>query len=153
MQKENSKKNSETENGVEFAPLDNRNKKKALKLLKVFFPAWRRGALWKFFHREKEESEFLQIKKRRKFFGFLIFSTLMFLGYKFLHLRFFALREKERGQGTGTEVLKKLEQKGRHMGHNILFLFSRPEREKAHKFYFRNGFRRILWFLFWKKLK
>ncbi len=138
---------------MKLSSLKQHNKKKIIRLFRVLFPLLGTTALWSLFYKEKKKTKFLQIEKKKRFLGFVAISTLAFLGRKALYLRFFAVDPKKQGKGIGSRVLKKLEQMAKEKGHHFLFLVSRYKRKKAHKFYFKNGFKRFLGFLFWKKLK
>ncbi|MCK5460597.1 GNAT family N-acetyltransferase [Candidatus Gracilibacteria bacterium] len=130
-----------------------KKKKTAIRFLKAIFPAWGLRAIWKLFHKEKQSKFFFQAEKNKKILGIMAISSVVFWGLRWLHLRFFVVDSKWRGKGVGTEMLENLEKKAQKTNHRFIFLTSKPFRNKAHRFYLKNGFKRVLWFFFWKKIK
>jgi GNAT superfamily N-acetyltransferase len=137
---------------MKFLTPKNKDRKKIVNLLALFFPNQKKRQRRMFLAAKKKEDHVVQLEKNKKFFGFLFFSTLCFLGIRFLYIRFFAVRKDKRDKGLGTEAIQKFENEARDR-HDFLFLFSHPKRKAAHKFYFKNGFKRLFGVFFWKRLK
>lgn len=137
---------------MKFTQPKKRHRKKIINLLGLFFPGQRKKERLEFLAQKKKKEHVVQLEKNKKFFGFLFFTTLCFLGFRFLYIRFFAVRKDNQHKGVGTEAIRKLEKEAGNR-HDYVFLVSHPKRKQAHRFYFKNGFKRLFGFFFWKRLK
>jgi ribosomal protein S18 acetylase RimI-like enzyme len=165
---------------MELKPLPKKKRRSVVKLLKLIFPAISVAVLWKIFYKEKESkigiteglqhgelfwqsfftrfqkqdehTSFSEISYEGKFCGVLADSTIYFLFQKLLFLKFFAIKKSFQGQGIGTLVVENLEEISRENGYDYIFLLSSPFKKNIQKFYFKVGYKRIFWGLFWKKL-
>lgn len=164
---------------MKLKPLPKKRKKSVIKLLRLILPAISVAVLWKIFKKEeesgitfseglqhgelfwqsfftrfqerKEKTNFLEILYKDKFCGVLAYSTIFFLLKKFLFLKFFAIKKSFQGQGVGTIVMNNLEEIAKESGYGYIFLLSSPFK-KTKIFYYKIGYKRFFWGLFWKKL-
>lgn len=136
---------------MKFKNVKNTNNKKVKKFLKIIFPVFSILTFWKFW--QYKSVKFLQVKKQKKIMGLLVFSSFFLLGKKFLYLKVLALDKQKRGKGYGSRILEKLQKRAQKTDHNFMILLSNPTRKKAHNFYLKNGFKRVLHFFFWKRIK
>ena len=137
---------------MKLSPLRKRQHKKVAKLLLVIFPFFGFWLLWKLFSFFFKGPGFYEIRQRKTMLGFMAITTWFFFHKKFLYLKYFAIDPAFQSQGKGQKALKILEEKARAHKHDYLLLTSQPWRKDAHKFYEKNGFKKILGFLFWKRL-
>ena len=105
-----------------------------------------------FFHKRKESTQFFHAQEKKRTLGLVGVSTLAFLGVRVLYLKYLAVDKKTQGQGVGTEILEKLEDKAKQDKYDFIFLTSSIKRKQAHRFYKKNGFYKIFGALFLKKL-
>ncbi len=165
---------------MELRPLPKKRKKSVIKLLKLILPAISVTILWKILKKEEEESgisfveglqhgelfwqsfftrfqrtsehtNFLEISYKKVFCGVLAYSKIYFLFQKIMFLKFFAIKKNFQGQGIGTEVMNKLENIAKEDKYDYIMLLSSPFK-KVQGFYYKRGYKRIFWGLFWKKL-
>lgn len=164
---------------MKFNPLKRKRNKSVVKLLKLIFPAISVAVIWKMFNREKrkggigfrdslmhgelfwqsfftkfqkksENTNFLEISYKGKFCGVVAYSNVVFFK-KTLFLKFFAIKKRFQGKGIGTKVIKDFEKMSKRKGFKYIFLLSSPFK-KNQAFYFKRGYSRMFWGLFWKKL-
>ena len=138
---------------MRFRRLTPKNIPRAKFLLGVIFPFLGIWWLAQFFWLKKQTTELYEVRKKREMAGLVGTKKFSFFGIGILFLSLLAVHPKFQGKGFGKKVLKHLEKDSRKSGFDYLMLTSSPTRERAQKFYFRNGFKRLLGFVFWKKLK
>jgi GNAT superfamily N-acetyltransferase len=141
---------------MKLKPLKPKQHKKAAKIFWVLFPFFGFWLVWRFFKFLLGRHRFYSIKNRRrpkKLLGLAAFTTLIFFKRKWFYLKYFAIAPDSQGQGVGSQTLNKIEAKARRQKHDYFLLLSSPWRTRAHKFYFKKGFKRWLGFIFFKKLQ
>lgn len=133
--------------------LTSKNQTRAKFLLGIIFPFL--GVWWlaRYFWLKKQTTDLYEIRKQREMAGLIGVKKFSVFGFGILFLSLLAIHPKFQGQGFGRRALKKLERTSKASGFDYLLLTSAPSRKQAQKFYFRNGFKRVLGFLFWKKLR
>ena len=140
---------------MKFGPLRKNREKRAVQILRRFFPIWGAlaGALLFLGIKNKNAAHFFEARKRRKLVGIAFFSIFGVLGYKFLHLNLFAIDPSIQRSGVGSKMIRKVENYARRRQQNYLLLTTDPSRRSSQKFYKKHGFKKILGFWFWKKIK
>ncbi len=164
---------------MKLKPLQNKKKKSVIKLLRLILPAISVAVLWRIFKKEEEsgitfieglqhgelfwqsfftrfqkpseKTNFYEIWYKDKFCGVIGYSTIYFLFQKVLFLKFLAIKKSVQGQGIGTIVVNSLEDSAKKNNYKYIMLLSSPFK-KIQGFYFKMGYKRIFWGLFWKKL-
>lgn len=129
---------------------------RAAQVFWVLFPFLGFWLLWKLFQYMLGHHQFYTLKAKkqpRKILGIAAFTSLLLFGRKLFFLQYLVFDKDVQGKGHGTETIQKLETKARNKKHDFFFLMSPPWRPRAQQFYLKNGFTRLLWFLFWKRLK
>lgn len=136
-------------------PIKKREQKKAAKIFWVLFPFLGFWLLWKIFKLLLGLNRFYQVKAKGKpkMLGLVAFSTFLFFNRKWFYLKYLAVDEKLQGQGIGKQALAEVEAKARGQKSDYFFLMSPPWRPGAQRFYLKQGFKRLLRFIFWKRLK
>lgn len=141
---------------MRLKPLKPKQHPQAARVFWVLFPFFGFWLLWKLFKFLLGNHRFYALKskhKPKKILGLAAFTSLIFLKRKWFYLQYLAIDKDAQGQGLGTKTIAKIEAKARRRKHDYFFLMSPPWRQKAQQFYLKNGFTRLLWFLFWKRLK
>ncbi|MDH3325013.1 MAG: GNAT family N-acetyltransferase [Candidatus Peregrinibacteria bacterium] len=139
---------------MKFHPLRRKSQKKAAKTLKYFFPILGLIAAWKLYSKIKiDRSKVFEARKKKKFLGVAVFSIFAFFGQKFLRLKLLAVAPQNHKKGIGSKMIEKIEKYAKKRKRNYIFFTSHPSRKNAHNFYQHRGFKKILGFLFYKKLK
>ncbi|NCP66850.1 GNAT family N-acetyltransferase [bacterium] len=141
---------------MKIKPLKPKQHPQAAKIFWVLFPFLGFWLIFKLFKFVQGKHRFYAIKHKKKspkILGLAAFTSLMIFKRKWFYLKYLAISPEAQGKGFGRKTLNKIEAKARKQKHDYVLLFSSPWRTKAHKFYFKTGFKRLLGFIFIKPLK
>ncbi len=141
---------------MQFRRLKKHQTEKATKIFWVLFPFFGLWLLKKLFSVARKNSRFYTVKhpkKPGKILGLVAFSSVLFWHKKWFYLKYLAMAKDSQGLGLGTKTLAECERKARAKKHDYFVLLSSPWRTRAHRFYFKKGFKRWLWFIFLKRLR
>ena len=139
---------------MQIFPLYKRHKKKAVALFKILFPITKAFITWKMikYFQKKGFMKTVGIVKSKKLFGLAALSSLIFFGNKILYIHALVIDPKKQKSGLGSLLLENIQEKAQQNGQKLLILLSNPFRTQAHKFYQKNGFKRVFWCFFWKRV-
>jgi len=142
---------------MKISPLKPKQHQKAAHIFWVLFPFLGFWLLWRFFKFLLNFKQFYKVEApnqgQSKFLGLLAFTSFLLFKRKWFYLQYLAIDEKLQGKGLGSLALAQVEAKARGNKNDYFFLMSSPWRRNAQKFYFKQGFKRLLGFIFYKRLK